>query len=373
MKKVGLITYHSAYNYGSVYQAFATQQMISFLGYDCEIINYRMQSQKDFYKNIRFKYGIRILIKDLMLLTLYRDRAKRNKKFESFFTEYFHLTREIHEPEEAFDIMKKYDQVVSGSDQIWNKYSDELFNADWEYMDPYLLGKFKGKKISYASSLGGMKENDIKRILPRINLFDTIAMREKQSADLLTSLIGRNVEFVLDPTFLMAPQDWITKFHLQRNDKHYVLYYTLDGYRQMKERRVLISRIADQFNCKVILVTPLINYFVKDSRVEKCVDLGPKEFMNLLYNADHVITDSYHGTILSINFEKDVYSLCKEGGAEFRKTEVMTRLGMKERIIYSINDIINKNYERIDYANVKKLLDPLKRKSMKYLKDALAK
>ncbi len=371
MKKIGLITYHSAYNYGSVYQAYALQEYINKLECQCEIINYRMPTQDAFYKTLRFNYGMKVFIKDFMLLKYRKQREIRNQKFESFFSQFFHLTKVVKEPEDAINLMKGYDIMISGSDQIWNKYSDELYNADWRYMNPYLLKGYFGKKISYASSIGGMTDEDINYILPSLRDFNCVSFREEKSATYLKSLLDMNIKCVLDPTFLLKAKDWANQFCLNKNDEHYILYYTLDGFNQMKERRGLITRLADKFNCNIILVTPLINYNINDDRVTSRMNLGPIEFLRVLYNADHVITDSYHGTIMSINFGKDVYSLCRKGGAEYRKTEVLNRLKMNERIVGSLLDILNYDFADIDYISVQEILDDLREKSINYLKQAL--
>lgn len=85
MKKIGIITFHSAYNYGSVLQAFATQETVRSLGYAPEIINYRLAEQKKIYSNIRLKYGVKEFIKDMTLLPMYGKRNQKYAAFEDFF------------------------------------------------------------------------------------------------------------------------------------------------------------------------------------------------------------------------------------------------------------------------------------------------
>ena len=81
---IGIITFHSAYNYGSVLQAFATQTFIKKLGSENEIINYRLDEQRRVYSNLRFNYGYKEFIKDLSLLPIYGRRNIRKEKFETF-------------------------------------------------------------------------------------------------------------------------------------------------------------------------------------------------------------------------------------------------------------------------------------------------
>ena len=121
---VGLLTYHAAYNYGSVLQAYATQSAVQRIGYPIRIINYRMKEQKRFYGQLyRTCYGWRTLVRDLMLLPVQKKRQVRQERFEQFFHKYLLLTPEANEPEEVKEQWQDFDTLISGSDQIWNKHS----------------------------------------------------------------------------------------------------------------------------------------------------------------------------------------------------------------------------------------------------------
>lgn len=135
-KKLGIITYHSAYNYGSVFQAYALQQYLvnQFPGCQIKMINYRLEKQKEYYKIVRFQFGKMALIKDILQLPILNKRITRSQKFENFINEKFLLTSEYTEPEEVYDIYSDFDIIISGSDQIWNKHSCELHTNEWKYI-----------------------------------------------------------------------------------------------------------------------------------------------------------------------------------------------------------------------------------------------
>ena len=82
MENIAIITYHAAYNYGSVLQAYATQFIVEKLGYGAEIINYRMQEQNYIYSLYRTKYGLKTFLKDLMQLPIHKsaNHVKKNSK-----------------------------------------------------------------------------------------------------------------------------------------------------------------------------------------------------------------------------------------------------------------------------------------------------
>lgn len=366
MSRVGLITYHSAYNFGSVLQAYATQCMLQKFSDKIEIINYRMKEQKSFYSLYRTKYGMKNFLKDIMQLEIHSRRVQRKNNFEKFMQDKLVLTDQVSEPDQVYRMWNRYDIMVSGSDQIWNKHSHELEHNQKEYMLPYLLHGFSGKKVSYASSIANAEEKDIQDILPEIKTFNAISLREPSSVDKLQPYLDIKVRCVLDPTFLLTREEWIKKLSLERKDDQYVLYYSLKGIAPTKERVPIVKEYAQKMGCRVKVITPFV--YIKslyDESVENCIEAGPREFMELVYNAHSIVTDSYHGTILSVNLGKEVFSLCEDIGSEFRKTDILKKLGMKDRIIYDINDILDSQTD-IDYPEVEKKLCDLRAESMEY-------
>lgn len=368
---IGIITYHAAYNFGSVLQAYATQEVIKELGTNVELINYRMVEQKRFYSLYRLKYGKLNFIQDLLMLPLDKKRRRRKKNFELFMKEYMNLSMEFSEPSDMKSIAKKYEIIISGSDQIWNKHSCEMTLNEWRYMCPYLLKDLDCIKISYATSSGHMQQNELKKIAPYIKEYNMISMREAQNAKIISKLINRDVPVVLDPTFLLSKDEWIEKLHLEKaNEKPYVLYYSLKRFDGNKHLKTVI-RLTKKLGYGLKVITPFSYFPMFGKHIENCIEEGPWEFLNDLYNSRFVITDSFHGTILSVNFEKEFVSFCAEGGAEFRKTDFLKQIGLEDRIIYDIADAEKKLKEKIDFTQARKVLKNQKKKSINYLKDAL--
>ena len=372
ISKIALITYHSAYNFGSVLQAYATQQALRLIGYNTDIINYRMVEQKYFYNRIfSLKYGIRTSVNDLSMLPIYRKRKKRAERFETFFQYNFSLTKEVNEPEEVELLWGNYDLVISGSDQIWNKNSCELRCNDWKYMNPYLLKGYVGRKISYASSINTMSKADLRRISAELESFNALAFRESVSSKMIGEMLHRKVFTVLDPTFLLTKQEWIDKLGLKKNEKYgtYILCYSLGGLKadwQMLHDMRILSR---KRKCNVIMVTPFTYIPVIDHHIKYHHEYGPKDFLEALYNADLVVTNSYHGAVLSINFGKDFYSVCRQGASDIRKEDILNRLGLSDRILYRPDELLHKDIKPINYLLVYEKLDILREESLAYLRN----
>ena len=372
MKKIGIITYHAAYNYGSVLQAYATQIAVNSLGYDSEIINYRMKEQRKIYKLYRTQYGIKTFLKDLMQLPVQAERKQRIRKFETFINSKMKIGVECIDPSEVEKTWSDYNLVVSGSDQIWNKHSLEMENNNIDYMYPYLLKGFNGKKVSYASSIANMTDHELGMIISEIGRFDAVSMRESTSAERVSAVLGKKISTVVDPTFLLNKEEWIAKMGIgnTKDRDSYILYYSLGGIKPLKENTALLRKIGILNGLKVKVITPFAYVNLNDEVIEMHPEVGPEEFLELIYNAKMVVTNSYHGTILSVNLNKDVYSLCEKAGSEFRKTDILKRIGLEDRIVYDVNSLEN-SFKEIDYEYVNSRLEVLRNDSLTFLKDAL--
>ena len=283
---VGLITYHSAYNFGSVLQAYATEKVIESLGYNVQILNYRMQSQYDYYSMFHMNQGIKCLMKDLFHLPQIRQYIQRKHRFEAFISK-MNLTEKFKEPEEAQAYSTAFDVFISGSDQIWNKHSNELISVDWKYMDPYLLTFTSHKKVSYASSIVNMTTEELRKIADRIKEFDSVSFREPESCGRLFQIAGIQSDFVLDPTLLLRRQDWEKvrgELPTEVRDKRYILYYALEGMKKTNAIMPELRQFAEKKGCVLVMLTPL-SFSMNGKNVYNMIDAGPEEFLSLIYHA----------------------------------------------------------------------------------------
>ena len=372
-KKCGIVTFHSAYNFGSVLQAYATQEYITKLGYDTKIINYRMHEQKKVYSIVRRGEGLKGIIKEIMSLSTFCQRITRKTNFEKFIRDYLNLTEEFADPNYILKIYDQFDIFVSGSDQIWNKHSNELHNVDWHYMYPYLLKGTEKKKISYASSIGNMKNIDeLKRLCEEVKEFDHISMRESTGASIIKPFLERDINIVLDPTFLIEREEWIFSLKLNsEQNRKYVLFYSLAGKKTLKKIKNLLYKLIKR-GYQIKYITPYnFGGFLKSSNAINCLTYGPREFMNAIYNASMIVTDSYHGTILSLNLEKEVFSINGEYASDYRKTDILKHLGILSHSISWESSIEDLLVNEIDYEIVKDKLELMRKGSLSYLIESL--
>ncbi len=378
MSKVGIITYHAAYNYGSVLQAKATQEVVQKLGHEAQIIDYRPKAQTDYYRKLyRTAFGIKPFIKDLTMLPVGKQRKKRNARFEHFITEEFNLTPQIFsDPNDLNQLASTYDVVISGSDQLFNKHSNELENEPWSSMDPYLLTFVKkGKRISYASSPASMARDEVFSLADKLRRFDHLSAREKDAAELLAEVVGYDVPNVLDPTLLLNGDQWRKTAELVTGQlpQNYVVYYSLDGTNKMSKRVPVLKQLAERANVPVLAITPFA-VLPYSKEIINGHDIGPLEFIKAIDGALLVVTDSYHGTLFAVNLDTPFWSISSGKSSSTRKDQALQRLHLGGRITPSIEAVLEKPslipaQPLNEEASI--VLNEAKGESMQYLKNAI--
>ncbi|TCS74140.1 MULTISPECIES: polysaccharide pyruvyl transferase family protein [Lachnospiraceae] len=368
---IGIITFHGSHNHGSVLQAYATQQATNQLGFQSEIINFRMKSQKQYYALYQTKYGVMRFFRNLLLLPVHGARKKRYIKFEKFINTFYQLSgQELCTYEDLKSIDEKYDVYLAGSDQIWSNLIPEFKGSTIDYTDAYFLSFTSKKKVSYASSIGEISEEDLNKKKDLLRRFSYITTREAAGAEKLSAIVEHPVETVLDPTFLLTKQDWKrleSKKELVKGK--YILLYTLKGIRpgiQWGKHLVLLGK---KLGMKVVCVSPF--FPIMYPGVENLINVGPCDFLNLISHAQLVFTDSFHGTAFSINYNKPFYSLNMHGSRDARKTGIISMVGLEERILTSFEQIEQIQEYNLDYSKSEIVLNEKRKESFSILKSML--
>lgn len=373
---IGIITFHGSHNYGSVLQAYATQKMVKDLGYESEIINFRMKSQKDYYSLYPFNYGIRTIIGNGLLLPYHSKRIDRANKFENFINDRYSLSGgELETYDELRTVASKYDIYLTGSDQIWSNRIPELVHSDTDYTGAYFLDFVQNgkKKISFASSVGEANENDLADKVKYLKQFSAISTRENYGVDLLSKISGKKVTKVLDPTLMIPKEDWISLARktnpLVKGD--YIFLYTLRGIRKVNTWGKYLSRLSKKLKMPVVCISPFYPVYIPE--IKNIYNAGPEDFINLINNASIVFTDSFHGTAFSINLNKPFYSLTPGKEGDVRKREVIDMLGVGDRIITSHEEVEKITEWRLDYSTriTNKKLEELRIEGLDYLRKAI--
>lgn len=374
--KAGILTFHHAHHYGAQLQAYALMRAVQKAGAECEVINYvRVDTTEG---NRLFKKGLsaRSLLSNANTLLNYGKLKKRYSRFESFVHDGMNLSDKFYS---TYGQLEKdapvYDVYVCGSDQIWNPliYRENTF-------DPAFFADFakSGRRIAYAPSFGISSIPEDKRELLRhyLDRFECLSVREKQGETIIRDIAGREAQTVLDPTLLLKGEDWSAVSSAPSYGEPYILcYFITDG----RKYGSFVQELSEKYKLPVVSLCGS-RRVVPETR-HKVLDAGPREFLGLFRNASVVCTDSFHGTVFSINFKKEFYcfesSQKPEKAVNSRLYSILDRLGLLSRIFtptMELKDFGNKvdtlNVP-LDYATVDKLLEKEREVSANYLKDSL--
>ena len=382
MRRIGILTFHGADNFGCVLQCMGLQNAVKNLYPDTEveIINYVMPNllekqllmSRNQYEDIKKKFGTKTAIKRFLenMRTL-KGRMARIRKFDAFRERELNLSGPAFSAEDKFTELH-YDICIVGSDQVWNwglvKNKESIF---------FLKGMSAGTgKISYAASTGHTRfsEPEVVWFQEHINDMDAISIREKSALAAMQEITGKKVSVCLDPTMLHTAEYWRSFEKKPRNmgDKKYVFMYGL-GYNFCKEQEMEACRLARQIAEKegLEVIHSYYGAYRKrfDDSAKHCYYQGPHEFLWLVDHAEYVINCSYHGTVFSVIFGKPFYTYAT-GGNSARMVDLVETLGIEDRYVEHALGVDQVNWN-IDWQKVNANWDRERNRSLEYLREAV--
>ena len=364
-KKIGILTFHKALNYGAVLQAFALKRVCEKLGYEVHIVDYvnsNMQDEnkifpKNYFSRFLSLQNIRQNMMDLIYRILnYKSHQKRYRNFKKFQKRYLSFSTLCKNEQDISDL--NYDVYISGSDQIWNYKITDGF--DPVYFGS--LGSNKSKSIVYAASSHDTPFEKKYEVLLK-NILENkryISVRENRLKKYLKKVTGNDYPVVLDPT-LLAGKSVLEEIVSKNNYGKYILLYQID---RNPNTDITIETISKKYHCKVYsMSTPRIG-----NKKNRMGYVGPEDFISLVKNADLVITNSFHGIAISILFEKKFF-VYSNNGVMNRIDDLLYLLGLENRKISYLDDI--NNQLSINYNEVNDRLKKSQEQSMKFLVESL--
>ena len=360
--KIGILTFHSAHNYGAMLQCYALQEVLKRMGHDVEVIDYRLEyrfrsdNRKCTFRQLNPLATIKSIV--IKIITL-RIALLRRRNFENFKRTYMALSEIVDKDH----IPNDYDVYVMGSDQIWNPTITKGF--DPVYFGSFWFPKGNRKYVSYAASMERSELTDEEKAFCRKSLknFDAISVREKVLAHLLQPLTSQKVEVVLDPTLLLEKQAWERIAKLPKIKEKYVLVYQVRV--QGNENTIQIAKkVAAQIKAIVIqvAVSPYLNR-------RKLQHESPTQFLGLMQHAACVVTTSFHGTAFSVIFNRPFYYVELGDGNDSRAKSLLYDIGLADRIIPMDSF---PTFTEIDYDRVNDKVTDLRLKSAEFLKRSLS-
>lgn len=363
--KIGIITYwNSNDNYGQQLQYYATQTFLQTLGHETFLVRYVPQYKRKsknifkqiakLFKPIYLKYAISIFttpIKNKFINTFYQNHYT-DRKFQIFRDKYFN-TSSIFTEKELYSNPPQADLFICGSDQIWcGAGTDKIYFLDFTKLPKIAWS------CSFGRNLSSLSELEKQQISSLIKNFKYITVRENEAINICNSLGRNDVELMCDPTLLNTVDKYshIIETSIDSIDSTFIYYLGHKTYISDKQ----IYKYFKQSGIKT-------TYTPSQGIVNRFPKIFPTigEWLGCIKNANFVVTNSFHGTIFCLLFNKNfaVIPLIAEG-ANTRITTLLCSIGLENRICHTISELDKIYKTPIDYNKVNVKLKLLREKGI---------
>lgn len=373
--KIGILTHPLDYNYGCLLQNFALQTTLRRLGHDAITIN-RYSAPPSFY----------ILLKSWISRVILKILGRKNvslawnqhvdcstldylsKETNKFVKKNIKCTERIY-PDKLKAIDKQYlfDAYVVGSDQVWlPHYSKDAFLS--------FVKRKNVKKVFYAASAGSsnfsIDPKLVKKCKKLVRDFAGVSVREDTLLSVAKEYLGINAQLALDPTLLLEMNDYLDVCDNEPANTPSIFVYILDKSLTKKE---VIEKVKSDLNIPVSNGTVDVDY-VKGCNAELDDYVYPSvdSWIWKLAKSNFVVTDSFHGTCMSIVFRKPFVVIGNPERGLDRFKSLLKMFDMEKRMITNVSEFNNKLYEGLG-DNVERVLKEEKNDSLRFLKDSLEK
>ena len=353
--RVGIITLSLENNYGGILQNFALQKVLKDMGHTPMTCRWTGYTNLGFIKAALFS----ILKGCRSFPTPPWTYNKSRKGLEDFIKQ--NIDYRFYRNPNKFLRWFKPQTMIVGSDQVWRpKYNSHLYSAYLDFVKDKSV-----KRIAYAASFGvgeweyTKEQETICREL--IGQFDAVSVREQSGVELCEEYLGVSAQCVLDPTLLLDREVYEDLCSSIPKDDESILVYMVDYSEAIKQQAEKLSQ-STGLPIKIIEADKGVT---EDDSVAK--------WLAAFRDARYVITDSFHGTVFSIIFERNFWAIgnIKRGVSRF--DSLLGLFCLQERLILSniINDFAT--YQPVDWTAVNQKSHVHKVDALNFLKDAISK
>lgn len=362
--KIAIITQPLGHNYGGILQNYALQQLLINLGHDPITLekDYRqhisiLQLILELPKRIFTKYFLK---KREFILSEYNYNTikTKSKKLFPFVAKYInHKYIKDH----SLANFINYDSIIVGSDQVWRPiYNCGLLE---KMFLSFIPESSNIKRIAFGASFGTFEweftDEQTSLCQNLIQNFDAVSTREIDGVDLCKIHLNRkDAVNVLDPTLLLEKDDYLKLCKdIPITNEDLLFAYILDVDTNAKDQ---LEKIAQDKRLKLKLVSA-------DSECSLSVD----EWLAMFRDAKMVITDSFHGTVFSIIFNKEFYSIANQSRGGSRFSSLLGQFNLSNRLFNCIFDI-NYALKSINWGKVESLKQIKQQESINFLINSIS-
>lgn len=342
--KICIVTLYNSLNYGAYLQAYALDRVLKEFKGEVSFLKTKARKPiKSSVKSMSIK-AIKFQFKEARFELLKLANSRNAIKIFN-----------ICNKEEV--ALKSKDIFVFGSDEIWNISRKEISNH------PILFGVGIPDNyfVSYAPSINITDLEQIKQntdFQNAIERFDRLSVRDYHSFNTLKKITSKEIEVVLDPTFLLS-KDIYSELEEECKERDFILVYIYE--QDIKEEEIKrIKEFAQSVNLELISVGFYNNW------CDKRIPASPFKFLSYIKNSKFVITNTFHGTIFSIIYNKQFVTYA---GKKVKVIDVLERLNLQKRNVSNHPELRQIIEEKINYDCVKHLLDKEIKDSYEYIED----
>lgn len=324
--KIGILTFHCAHNYGAVLQTYATQKLLSDAGYDVDVIDYRPDYLVKPFRRFdiaRFKgknlvSTLRHIVSEILLVP---TRIARYSSFDRFISQHLRLSERVC----PGNLNDKYDIVLVGSDQVWNKNItggsyDDMYFAGFDLAERYVAD-------AVSMEAETISQEDALYLKAHLDRFSAISVRESDLVSLLAEKCGINVTHIQDPVVQISPDVWYEMAKPYVHPRPYVLVYRLRDHESINP---FVKKLALKLGADVVEVTP----FPDGRKLFKARQCESVEgFLGLIAGASYVVTTSYHAMLFSVLFSRPFNCFRFDTGQDTRQSSFLKSVGLEDRML----------------------------------------
>lgn len=358
--KAEIITLQNIKNYGSMLQAYATQEIMKKVGFQTELIDYTRRDALFWNHILGYSKKDNIVIKILKTIILLPTEIRYALLWEDF------KKKNLISSKMKYSSLKELRKNIPVAD-IYCSGSDQVWNSGWNggVLEEFFL-EFapKGKKkYALASSigLGKFTEDESVEIQKYLKKFELISVREESAKTILEELGISNVVNVLDPTLTVDGSFWEKFIKNTKKRKPYLLIYQLGKNNKLDK---WANAIAKERQLEIVRICIRYDYIFRNGKPSLIPSF--EEFLTLFKEADCILTDSFHASCFSLNFEKEFWCILPEE-YQGRIKDMLKKFCLSGRIIDD-SFKMDKINEKIDYSQIKKLINFEREKTWDYYK-----
>lgn len=342
-KYIAILTQPLGHNYGGLLQAYALQTYLKRHGYEAETIDRcmpikRSSSIKGYVINC-----VRFLLGRIKLIPTRKKESFVLKNLLDFRDKRLYISHPIISEKQIrkYFRFKGFSAVIVGSDQVWRpRYSPSILNFYLDFLDD--IGS-SSKRIAYAASFGTSEWEYSKELTAQCkglaSKFDAVSVREDSAVGLCADKFGIKAQLVVDPTLLLEPSDYELLIHecSENSRGSCVLSYVLDP---ASEKSAIAESIGTSLGLEVFSIKPEHKITqVAANELAKCQLPSVESWLKAFHDASFVVTDSFHGTVFSILFNKPFVAVGNATRGMARFESLLTQFGLTGRLVTSIDDI----------------------------------